>query len=122
MAWDFTNDRPIWLQLAEHLTLQIISGQYQSGSALPSVRALAAEAGVNPNTVQRAMSELESEGLIETRRTAGRIVTEDMQLISQMRDKFAKERINEFINAMKALGYTENDIKNLINNWRENHE
>ncbi len=122
MAWEFSNDRPIWLQLSEQLTLQIISGKYESGSALPSVRALASEAGVNPNTVQRAMSELESEGLIETKRTTGRIVTEDMQLIRQMRDKIALERINEFINSMKALGYTENDIKNLIANWRENHE
>ena len=122
MAWEFSNDRPIWLQLSEQLTLQIISGKYESGSALPSVRALASEAGVNPNTVQRAMSELESEGLIETKRTTGRIVTEDMQLIRQMRDKIALERINEFINSMKALGYTEDDIKNLTANWRENHE
>lgn len=113
MAWEFSNDRLIWLQLSEQLTLQIISGKYESGSALPSVRALASEAGVNPNTVQRAMSELESEGLIETKRTTGRIVTEDMQLIRQMRDKIALERINEFINSMKALGYTENDIKNM---------
>ena len=113
MLWNFTNDRPIWIQLSEQLTLQIVSGKYQSGSALPSVRALASEAGVNPNTVQRAMSELESQGIIETRRTTGRIVTEDMQLISQMRDKLALERVNEFINSMKALGYTENDIKNM---------
>lgn len=113
MAWNFTNNRPIWLQLTEYLTLQIVSGQYELGSSLPSVRALAAEAGVNPNTVQRAMSELESEGLIETRRTAGRIVTEDIELITQMRDKLALERINEFINSMKALGYTEKDIKNM---------
>ena len=84
---------------------------------MPSVRALAAKAGVNPNTVQRAMSELENQGLIETRRTAGRIVTEDMHLISEKRNKLALERINEFMQSMKALGYTEEDIKQLMGKW-----
>ncbi len=117
MAWKFSNDRPIWLQLSEQITLEIISGIYEPGSALPSVRALAAKAGVNPNTVQRAMSELENQGLIETRRTAGRIVTEDMHLISEKRNKLALERINEFMQSMKALGYTEEDIKQLMGKW-----
>lgn len=119
MSWSFSDDRPIWIQLNEQLTLQIVSGIYNPGDALPSVRTLAAEAGVNPNTMQRAMAELESQGLIETKRTAGRIVTEDMQLISQTRNKLALERVREFMQSMQAMGYKPNEIKQLWSEWEQ---
>ena len=75
MTWKLDSDRPIYAQLLELIQMRIISGHYPAGSRLPSVRELAAEAGVNPNTMQKAFSELERNGLIWTQRTAGRFVT-----------------------------------------------
>ena len=77
MAWNLDSDRPIYAQLLERIQLQIVSGIYGPGDKLPSVRDLAAEASVNPNTMQKAFAELERSGLIETKRTSGRFVTED---------------------------------------------
>ncbi len=119
MAWKFTEDRPIWIQLTEQLTLRIVSGAYAPGAAVPAVRTLAAEAGVNPNTMQRALSELENRGLVETRRTAGRTVTEELTLIQQVRHELARGRIQEFLTSMRALGYTEEQARALFAEWKE---
>jgi len=119
MAWKFTEDRPIWIQLTEQLTLRIVSGEYAPGAAVPAVRTLAAEAGVNPNTMQRALSELENRGLVETRRTAGRTVTEELTLIQQVRHELARGRIQEFLTSMRALGYTEEQARALFAEWKE---
>lgn len=86
MAWKLDSDRPIYAQILEIIQMQIISGKYQPGDKIPSVRELAADAGVNPNTMQKALSELERSGLILTQRTSGRTVTDDMELIQKMRD------------------------------------
>lgn len=114
MNWKLTDDRPIWVQLTEQLTLRIVSGEYAPGANVPAVRALAAEAGVNPNTMQRALGELESRGLVETRRTAGRTVTEDMALIRRVRQELAFGRIGEFLASMRALGYTDEQTRTLL--------
>lgn len=114
MNWKLNEDRPIWMQLAEQLTLRIVSGLYPPGAPVPTVRALAAEAGVNPNTMQRALAELETQGLVETRRTAGRTVTEEQQLIYQVRAGLAKERVEAFLSAMRELGYTDAQTEALI--------
>lgn len=117
MNWKLTDDRPIWVQLTEQLTLRIVSGEYAPGAAVPPVRALAAEAGVNPNTMQRALGEMESRGLMESRRTAGRTVTEDEERIWQVRRQLAEERIGEFLASMRALGYTEEETRALLAGW-----
>ncbi|MGN1008254.1 MAG: GntR family transcriptional regulator [Butyricicoccus sp.] len=117
MNWKLTDDRPIWVQLTEQLILRIVSGEYAPGANVPAVRALAAEAGVNPNTMQRALSELESRGLVETRRTAGRTVTEDMERIRRVRQELARDRIGEFLASMRALGYTDAETRTLIEQW-----
>lgn len=117
MNWKLTDDRPIWVQLTEQLTLRIVSGEYAPGANVPAVRALAAEAGVNPNTMQRALGELESRGLVETRRTAGRTVTEDMALIRRVRQELAFGRIGEFLASMRALGYTDEQTRTLLTEW-----
>lgn len=122
MIWKLTDDRPIWIQLVEQLTLRIVSGLYAPGSAVPTVRALASEAGVNPNTMQRALAELESRGLVETRRTAGRIVTEDLSLIHNVRKEFAYARMDEFLASMRALGYTDEQIRELFAAWDKKEE
>ena len=105
MQWNFKADRPIYAQLVEQIQLRIVSGQYPPGVRLPSVRELAAEASVNPNTMQRALAELERHGLVYTQRTSGRFITEDQQLIESVRDNLAFEEIHEFLEQMRQLGY-----------------
>ena len=106
MGFDLQSSRPIWLQLAEQLSRRIVTGVYAPGSRFPAVRELAAEAGVNPNTMQRALSQLESAGLVTTNRTAGRTVTEDTAVLDAMRAKLAKELITKYYSDMEALGYS----------------
>ena len=122
MNWKLTEDRPIWIQLVEQLTMLIVSGIYESGSAVPAVRTLATEAGVNPNTMQRALAELENRKLVETRRTAGRIVTEDLSLILSVRKELAYQRTSEFFASMHALGYTEEQTRELLAAWDKKEE
>ncbi|MBP3926558.1 MAG: GntR family transcriptional regulator [Clostridium sp.] len=119
MKWKLTDDRPIWVQLTEQLTLRIVSGEYAPGSSVPAVRALAAEAGVNPNTMQRAFSELENRGLVETRRTAGRTVTENLERIASVRQELALGQIEEFLASMRALGFTDEETRALLTEWEE---
>lgn len=110
MAWKLDSDRPIYTQLLEQIQMQIVSGTYPSGSKLPSVRELASEAGVNPNTMQKAFAELERRRLILTQRTAGRFVTQDKDLILHIRQELAKEQRNQFLHKMRQLGYEGKEI------------
>lgn len=114
MAWNLDSDRPIYAQILERIEIQIVSGIHKPGSKIPSVRELAAEAGVNPNTMQRALAELERKGLVTTQRTSGRMVTEDMEMIKETRNLLAKEQIQDFINRMKELGFEKEEILTLI--------
>lgn len=119
MDWNFRPDAPIYTQLMEQLTLAIIAGVYPSGGRLPSVRDIALEAGVNPNTVQRALSELEREGLIYSQRTAGRFVTEEIDMIEQAKLRIANEKAAEFLAAMKKLGCSRAQILALLEQVKE---
>lgn len=114
MPWMFENDRPIYTQLLEKIRLNIISGTYPIGSKLPSVRDLAADAAVNPNTMQKALSELERSGLIYSQRTSGRYVTEDSTMIQTMKEELAQEKIKEFLLLMKQIGFEPEEICMLI--------
>ena len=114
MSWNFDSDRPIYAQLLERMQMQIVSGQYQPGSKLPSVRDLAAVANVNPNTMQKAFAELERSGLISTQRTNGRYVTEDTTLIKEVQQELALSHITQFILKMKELGFSTAEIKTLM--------
>ena len=116
MAWELDNDRPIYAQLVERIQMQIVSGYYQPGGKLPSVRELASVAAVNPNTMQKAFVELERSGLIITQRTNGRNVTEDTELIANIKQGMAREHMEYFFSKMKELGYTGEEIKALIDN------
>ena len=106
MEWKLENDRPIWTQLNEQLRRRIIAGVYPPGSRLPPVRELAAEAGVNPNTMQRALAQLEQDGLAKADRTAGRLVTRDAAALEAVRIQEARAVIQQYFEAMAALGYT----------------
>ncbi len=114
MPWDFDNSKPIYIQLVEELKLRVISGQLAAGSKLDSVRDLAEEAGVNPNTMQRALAELEREQLVYSQRTSGRFVTQDMELIKVMRNQYATTKIKEVTVALLQLGYTKEELLKLI--------
>ncbi|HIT61503.1 MAG TPA: GntR family transcriptional regulator [Candidatus Fimousia stercorigallinarum] len=109
MRWKITDDRPIWIQLKEQIIKMILSGQYQSGEKLPSVRDMAKDAGVNPNTMQRALASLDQEGLITTNRTIGRCITENEEIISSYRKTMAEKLIQNYLDNMKELGYTESE-------------
>lgn len=119
MAWTLDSDRPIYAQIVERIQTEIVSGQYPPGGRLPSVRELAAQASVNPNTMQKAFSELERSGLIITQRTSGRIVTEDTTLIDFIRNQLASAQIDAFLTQMKSLGYTREDILKLLASAKE---
>lgn len=116
MAWELDNDRPIYAQLVDRIQMQIVSGYYQPGGKLPSVRELASVAAVNPNTMQKAFVELERSGLIITQRTNGRNVTEDTELIENIKQGMARGHMEFFFSKMKELGYTGEEIKALIDN------
>ena len=114
MDWIIEDDRPIWLQLYEQLTLRIVTGQYPMGSKMPTVRELAAEAGVNPNTMQRALAYLEEQGLTTSNRTAGRMVTDDREKIQAVRMELARTCMDAYLQGMKVLGFTEAEARALL--------
>ena len=118
MVWNLDADRPIYAQLVEQLQLQIISGYYPPGGKLPSVRELAAEAAVNPNTMQKAFAELERGGLIITQSTNGRTVTGDTDLIRRSRLMLAGKHVDAFLGAMRGLGYTQAEAIEALKSMR----
>lgn len=114
MPWNLDSSRPIYLQIIERVQMDIITGRYQPGDKLPSVRDLAQEAAVNPNTMQKALSELERSGLIYSQRTSGRFITEDKELIHQMQKELAAAEVSAFVAHMKQLGITPEEIRQLL--------
>ena len=114
LSWELVNDRPIWVQLIEQLTRRIVSGEYPPGARVPSVRDLAAEAGVNPNTMQRALSGLEERGLLVAQRSIGRFVTQDAALIVRMRQALAEQELAVFKRRMRLLGYQDQEILEFV--------
>lgn len=114
MPWELSNDRPIYLQLMERIQMDIVSGKYQAGGKLPSVRDLAVEAAVNPNTMQKALSELERNGLVYSQRTSGRFITEDVTMIKKLKQQLANEHILEYFEKMKQLGFEKEEALQLM--------
>ena len=114
MRWEFSNDAPIYTQLIQQVKVGIVAGMFPPGERLPSVRELATEAGVNPNTMQRALAELERDGLVYSQRTAGRFVTEDNTMINQAKRSLAERHVKTFLEAMLRLGFQKDEIIDLI--------
>lgn len=114
MRWQFSNDAPIYTQLIRQVKAGIVTGAFPPGERLPSVRDLATEAGVNPNTMQRALSELERDGLVYSQRTAGRFVTEDDTMINTAKRSLAERHVKTFLEAMLGLGFQREEIISLI--------
>ena len=119
MAWTFDEKSPIYLQIAYRVKLKIASKELSIGQQLLPVRELAQEAGVNPNTVQRAFQELEKEGLVYSARTSGRFVTEDEKLIDQKRHEIAQNLIKNFVTEMMTIGFSSPKIKSIITDYIE---
>lgn len=120
MPWTLDDTRPIYLQLEDIIKSKIIAGIYKPGQKLPSVRELAAEAAVNPNTMQKALAELERSGLVYTQRTSGRYITEDTAIMQNLKHQLAHDLIQQFLEAMAHLGYTrEESIQLLIEESKE---
>ena len=114
MTWNFNDNAPIYLQIVNTLKRNIASGAYPPGSRLPSVRDLALEAGVNPNTMQRALSELERSGLVNSQRTAGRFITEDADALLELRKSMSEEIVGELISRLRGLGMSGEQILDMI--------
>ena len=114
MPWNLDSDRPIFVQIVERIEKQILSGKYQPGDKLPSVRDLAMEAAVNPNTMQKALSELERSGLLYTQRTSGRFITEDQNMINQLKKNLAKETIENFLLQMQDIGFSKEETLSIM--------
>lgn len=114
MQWQFSNDAPIYTQLIQQVKVGIVTGAFPPGERLPSVRDMATEAGVNPNTMQRALAELERDGLVYSQRTAGRFVTEDNTMINTAKRSLAERHVKMFLEAMLRLGFQREEIVRLI--------
>lgn len=110
MNWNFVDGMPIYLQIIDELTIRIARRDYLPGEKLPSVREVAIEAGVNPNTVQRALTELERRGLVRTERTSGRFVTEDESVLKEMHNNLSSEYIAEMIQKLRNIGMSDKEI------------
>ena len=114
MEWKIDNNKPVYIQLVEQLKVKIISGEIELDSKLDSVRSLAADAMVNPNTMQKALAELEREGFVYSKRTSGRFVTDNTELIENERKNLVKDNVKKTLDTLINLGYTNEEILNLV--------
>jgi len=114
MHWELNTERPVYLQLMEQIQVCIISGYYKPGDKLPSVRDLAAEATVNPNTMQKALAELERSGLVSANRTSGRFITSDQNMIKKLKEQSARAQLLDFLERMKQHGFRPEEILDLV--------
>lgn len=119
MGERFDMSRPIYAQIVERLKAKILAGIYPPGGHLDSVRDMAAAAGVNPNTMQRALAELERTGLVYTQRTAGRFVTEDAAVVDSAKQELAHQQIGAFLHRMERMGYDREQTAQLVRSWEE---
>ncbi|MDO4475420.1 MAG: GntR family transcriptional regulator [Lachnospiraceae bacterium] len=117
MKWDFKEGIPIWQQIGHTMQIRIVNGTYPPGSKLPTVRELALEAGVNPNTMQRALSELERDELVYAQRTAGRFVSEDEERLTRLREDLAREKVEELFEALMRMGLTPEQIAESVGRY-----
>lgn len=114
MAWTFTSDRPVYLQIADRIIKSVLSGEYELGQQIPAVRQLALEAAVNPNTVQHAFAELEHDGIVISKGTMGRYVTEDAHVVEICRKKMAQQLVNNFVENMESLSISKEETIAMI--------
>lgn len=119
MEWNFKNGLPIYSQIIDVMTMRIASNAYEPGEKLPSVRDLAMDAGVNPNTMQRALAELERRGLVFSERTSGRFVTNDEAVLKSLHEELAADYFREFEGRLRAIGMSDEEIRSSASKWLE---
>ena len=117
MEWNFRNGVPIYTQIIDEMTMRIASRAYEPGEKLPSVRDLALAAGVNPNTMQRALAELERRGLVFSERTSGRYVTKEAGVLKELHEDLAKKYIAEFYEKLRRIGMDKEEIREVLEKW-----
>jgi DNA-binding transcriptional regulator YhcF (GntR family) len=117
MEWNFREGIPIYTQIIDEMTMGIASGAYKPGDKLPSVRDMAMEAGVNPNTMQRALAELERRGLVYSERTSGRFVTKEESVLMDLHEELAKKYFEEFAAKLRKIGMDDSEIKSSVSKW-----
>lgn len=118
---EFDTFSPIWLQLVTEFSRRIASTEWAGGTRIPGVRELALQLGVNPNTVQRALTEMERDGLCRSERTAGRFVTENSRRIAALRRDLAATAADDYLRTSRGLGMELEDAMTLINERWDNH-
>ncbi|HHT98267.1 MAG TPA: GntR family transcriptional regulator [Clostridiales bacterium] len=121
MLWEINSNQPIYLQIMERIQSLIISGYYKPGDRLPSIRDFAATASINPNTMQKALNELEKIDLIYTNKTNGKFITEDTNVIQNLKNQISIQYIRDFIEKMMDIGLNEKDIIKNINQYIQNN-
>lgn len=117
MEWNFKDGIPIYAQIIDEMTMRIASNAYAPGEKLPSVRELAMDAGVNPNTMQRALAELERRGLVYSERTSGRFVTKEEEVLDNLHEELARKYFQEFAEKLRKIGMDKAAIKESIGKW-----
>ena len=117
MEWNFKNGVPIYSQIVDEMTMRIASRSYKPGDKLPSVRDLAMDAGVNPNTMQRALAELERRGLVFSERTSGRYVTKEANVLKELHEELADRYFREFAGNLRKIGMTDDEIASSVSRW-----
>ena len=117
---DFDTNLPIYLQIMTEIKRLIITGTYKPSQKIPSVRELAIDYGVNPNTVQRALSELEREGLVASERTSGRFLCDDIERIQKLRVTMMKEKTDQFLREIHEYGFDEEELMETIRERLQN--
>lgn len=117
MAWNLNADQPLYIQIVNRLKLDIISGKYQPGDKIESVRDLAQIAAVNPNTMQKALQELEKTELIKTQRTNGRYITENQELLQNLKTEILLQYLQDFMERARTFGYTDNEIRHIVDDY-----
>lgn len=119
MKWEFKNGIPIYLQIIAQIKVMIASGELRAGSKIPPVREMAVEAGVNPNTMQRALTQLEQEGLLYTQRTAGRFVSEDENVMKELRKAMSEQYIAELFHNLEKMGMDKQEIIAAVKDYQD---
>lgn len=122
MEWTFKDGLPIYTQLIEQIKMRIAGGAFQPGEKVPAVREMAIDAGVNPNTMQRALSELERDGLVYSVRTSGRFITEEKETLDNLQKSLSKNFIEQLFENLEKLGMNREEIVNAVNQWVEEAE
>ncbi len=122
MNWEFNDDMPIYLQIIDIIKAKIASGELKPKEKLKSVRELALEAGVNPNTMQKAMTELERQGIVYSQRTSGRFISEGGEVMSNLKKELQQQYIEQFVENMKKLGIEPNETLNYLNDYLKNNK